>query len=314
MSRWDSVWMLGAIDTTWPLRSNANSGSGFSISSALPRLRRLASERAASRAACSGSAHGSAALLGAGEDAVDARVVQPLVRADHRPGERHPPHGPVVSDVHPHRHREPVGVRAQRAGVVGQGLGEHRLDAPGDVDARAAPCRLAVDGAARRDERADVGDVHPDADRPVVAMLRADRVVEVLGGDRVDGERRQVAQIAAPRLRPARHVVARPLCLEVDRAVEAAAQAAVEHERLEDVARVVRSPELADDPRVAAALALRAHDDEVPDAGTRVAVHDQLLPALEERLGDEEAPALGEHSDQFGHQMAGTPAVVAGCA
>ncbi len=61
MSRWDSVWTLGAIDATWPLRSNANSGSGFSISSALPRSRRLASDRAASRAACSGSAQGSAA-------------------------------------------------------------------------------------------------------------------------------------------------------------------------------------------------------------------------------------------------------------
>ena len=61
MSRWDSVCMLGAIDVTWPLRSNANSGSGFSISSALPRSRRVASERAASRAACSDSAQGSAA-------------------------------------------------------------------------------------------------------------------------------------------------------------------------------------------------------------------------------------------------------------
>src|SRR6185312_15974503 len=110
-------------------------------------------------------------------------------------------------------------------------------------------------------ERADVGDMDPDADRPVVAALRADGVVEVLGGDRVDGERRQLAQIAAPRLRSTRHVVARPLRLEVDRAVEAPAQPAVEHERLEDVARVVRTLEPADDLRVPATLTLRAHDD-----------------------------------------------------
>jgi hypothetical protein len=61
MRRCDSVCRLGAIATTWPVRSNANSGSGFSISSALPRARRLANHRAASRAACSGVAHGSAA-------------------------------------------------------------------------------------------------------------------------------------------------------------------------------------------------------------------------------------------------------------
>ena len=50
-----------------------------------------------------------------------------------------------------------------------------------------------------------------------------------------------------------------------------------------------------------ATLTLRAHDDEVADAGARIAIHDQLLPALEERLGDEEAPALGEHPDKFSH-------------
>ena len=61
MSRWDSVCRLAAIDTTWPLRSKANSGSGFSISSALPRSRRCARARAASRAACSGAAQGSSA-------------------------------------------------------------------------------------------------------------------------------------------------------------------------------------------------------------------------------------------------------------
>ena len=90
MSRWDSVCMLGAIDVTWPLRSNANSGSGFSISSALPRARRVASDACGLARRLQRLRPGLGGALRPGEDPIDARVVQPLVGADHRAGERRP--------------------------------------------------------------------------------------------------------------------------------------------------------------------------------------------------------------------------------
>ena len=129
--------------------------------------------------------------LVAGEDPVDALVVQARVGADRRAVERR------AHDVGARRsraRRSPPRARSprhERAGVVGQRLGQHRLDAAGDVDARPAPRRLAVDERAGRDERADVGDVHPDARRAVVERLGGDRVVEVARGDGVDRERRQ---------------------------------------------------------------------------------------------------------------------------
>ena len=72
---------------------------------------------------------------------------------------------------------------------------------------------LAVDGRAGPDEGADVGDVHPDAPVPLPQALGGDRVVEVLGGDRVDGERRQRLSgrgAARPRRRPSRPPARRP--------------------------------------------------------------------------------------------------------
>src|SRR3954447_16899552 len=95
MSRCDSVWTVTPCDSTWPRGSKANSGSDPSICSAPRVSRRRWSAAGAARAAAGdlrpGTPRGGEGLaprrlggLRAGEDPVDAVVVQPRVGADHR--------------------------------------------------------------------------------------------------------------------------------------------------------------------------------------------------------------------------------------
>ena len=249
----------------------------------------------------------------AGEDTIDARVVQPRVGADQRAVECGAHHGRPV-EVELDRDREPVLMRDQRAGVVGERLGQHRLDLAGDVHARRAPERLPVDGRAGRHVRGDVGDVHPDADRAALEPLGADRVVVVACGRRVDRERRQIAQVAAG------GVVAHPLGggtrLTLDLRVEAAPQAAVEHQRLEHVARDVRAADPPQHAPVAGARAGRRDQHEVAGAGVRIRfrpVDVHPPPAGEEGLGGEEAAAPLEHRDDRRGAAASSSAERAGC-
>ena len=112
--------------------------------------------------------------------------------------------------VHLHRHGQLVLARPQRAGAVGQRLGQHRLHRAGHVDAGAAAEGLGVDRAAGAHVGGHVGDVHPQAHEAVVALGR-DGVVEVLGVVGIDRERGQLAQVgAAPRRARARRRPPRP--------------------------------------------------------------------------------------------------------
>src|SRR5439155_25744372 len=83
-----------------------------------------------------------------GEDAVDAVVVEALVGADLAAVERRAA-DLGAGEVHLDGYGVAVLVRAQRARVVGQRLGQHGLDGPGDVDRSRALVRLAVDERAR---------------------------------------------------------------------------------------------------------------------------------------------------------------------
>ncbi len=108
MSRWDSVCMLGRHRRDLALAVERELRLG------VLDLQRAAPGAARGQRACGIARRlqrlrpGLGGALRPGEDPIDARVVQPLVGADHRPGERHPAHGSVVRDVHPHGHREPV--------------------------------------------------------------------------------------------------------------------------------------------------------------------------------------------------------------
>ena len=134
--------------------------------------------------------------LGAGEDAIDAVVVQALVGADERAVEGRL-HGLGAAQLELDGDRQAIDAGAQRAGVVGQRLGQHRLDRAGHVDRGRAPVGLAVDRPAGPHVGRDVGDVHPHAPVLVAERLAGDRVVEVARGDGVDGEGRQGGEVAA---------------------------------------------------------------------------------------------------------------------
>ena len=100
--------------------------------------------------------------------------------------------------------------------------------------------------------------MHPHAPAVGTELLARDRVVEVARGDRVDRERRQAGEVAA-------RVVGRAGLLRraLHAGREAARQAAVEHQRLEHVARDVGAPEDAVD-REAPALRPHAQQRQAP--------------------------------------------------
>ena len=118
----------------------------------------------------------------------------------------------------------------------------------------------------------DVGDVDPDA----ACAPSSSRSAEIassksraVGGSIVKvGEVAQVAPRARVAVRRALGGVAR---LALDRGVEAPAQPAVEHQRLEHVARDVRAPEPPHDLAVARRASRSAHEHEVAGARPRAA-------------------------------------------
>ena len=138
--------------------------------------------------------------------AVDGRLglfVAELGRRAHQAADEAVAGLPAVAvEDHPHGHGGPVLAFAQAAEAVAQPLGQHRLDAVGEVDAVALLAGLLVQGHAVADVGGDVGDGDPDD--PAAGVLRVrigmgeDGVVVIAGVGRVDGDERQVAQVLAP--------------------------------------------------------------------------------------------------------------------
>ena len=120
----------------------------------------------------------------------------------------------VRAEDHAHGERRPVFVRAQRAEVVGDALGQHRHDAVGEIDRIAALQRLAVERRARPHIGRDVGD--GDRDDEAAAIVRIgvgrgmDGVVVILGVGRIDGDERQLAPVLARRRQAGRARGLRP--------------------------------------------------------------------------------------------------------
>ena len=161
--RCDSVCVRARISVTSPRSSKTNSGSSrvdgqraALLARALQRRGGLARGRERRRPRLP-------RLLLAGEDAVDALVVQTLVRADHR----------AIEGSRARPRRRAARARPSRPGARAPDTSEqasldsasrqHRLDGARHVDARRAPARLDVDRRALGHVRAHVGDVHPHA-------------------------------------------------------------------------------------------------------------------------------------------------------
>ena len=102
---------------------------------------------------------GAGRLVGAAVGGVlRLRVVQLRGRAHQHAMERVAALAPVRADHHAHGERRAVLVRAQRAQIVRDALGQHRHDAVGEIDRIAAHQRLAVERGAGRHVVRDVGD------------------------------------------------------------------------------------------------------------------------------------------------------------
>jgi hypothetical protein len=132
----------------------------------------------------------------------------------------------------------------------------------------------------------DVCDVHPCAEAVALAG-NGDRVVEVLGGLGVDGERHLVPKVdAAFERRLGRVVRLVPL-----------GQAFVLEQRVEDSLDRVRGAERLLEP--CAALA-RRDDGQLarPDVGEPAAIKDERNARRKERLADDEAAAPADLDDQ----------------
>ena len=101
-------------------------------------------------------------------------------------------------DAHLDGEREAIFARDEARGAAGEDLGEHRDDAAGEVDAGAAEARFVVDRRVFCDEGVDVRDGDEDAERAVGAGgEHGERVVDVACGGGVDGDRGDVAEVAA---------------------------------------------------------------------------------------------------------------------
>ena len=187
--------------------------------------------------------------------------------------------------------------RPQAAGPVGEHLGQHRLDGARHVHAGGAPVGLALERPAGPDVGRHVGDVHPHAQHALLHPAGRDRVVEVARVGRVDREGREVGEVHAGVGRE--WLGHGELGLVGGCARVGAAQAAVDHQALQHVARHVGPAQLAHHARAAPA---GSHQDQVALAGA-AGVHGRARPVAEQRLSHQEAPALAQH----GHHRRGEP-------
>ncbi len=122
-------------------------------------------------------------------------------RAHHDAVKRMRALAPVGAEDHARRERRAVLVRAERAEVVGDALGQHRHDPVREIDRVAALERLRVHRRPGTDIGRDVGDGDGDDEPAGVPRIgiedRMDGVVVILGVGRIDGDERKGAPVLA---------------------------------------------------------------------------------------------------------------------
>ena len=112
----------------------------------------------------------------------------------------------VGAEDHAQRERGPVLLRAQRAEVVRDALGQHRHDPVGEIDRVAALKRFSIHRHAGLNVSCDVGDRDGDDKsarvRRIGIALSVDGVVMILRVGRIDGHKRQRTPVLARRTQP----------------------------------------------------------------------------------------------------------------
>ena len=193
ISRCDSVCSDGSRLSTWPSRENAELGLGGLDGERSRASRASASAAATLRAAASGSPTGRP--LAAGEHAVDLRVVEPRVGADHRAVERGPPH--LRARRTPSRPSRPAGPGAGPASTPGS-RAPRAASAP-PARARRPSSRAGTPRGRARARACTNADTSAMCTHTRIAPS-ASSSAEIASSKslrrrRVDRERRQVAQV-----------------------------------------------------------------------------------------------------------------------
>ena len=131
------------------------------------------------------------------QERVGLLVGQALDAADDRVGELRPHQAGVRRELADHRLHQAVLGLDERAQSARQRVREHRDDRADEVGGIAAFAGLDVEGRTRLHVGGDVGDVDAHADVAVRHALHGQGVVEVLRVVRVDGDRRDRAEVLA---------------------------------------------------------------------------------------------------------------------
>ena len=131
------------------------------------------------------------------EDVVGLAVGKARVRADEGRVQREAHELSLIVQEQVGRHGTPLGAGRERAQLVGKSRGQHGDDAVGQIHARGAPTRVQIDRGAPGHVVAHVGDVHAEPPQPLfLQIIQGQRIVEIFGVGRIDGEGEAVAQVA----------------------------------------------------------------------------------------------------------------------
>ena len=261
----------------------------------------------------------------AAEEGERLLVGEALAAADDRVGEVRAQQARVGVELADHRLDQPVLRLDERAEAAGERVGQHRDDRADQVGRVAPFMGLDVEGRARTDVVGDVGHVDADAQASVGQTFHGERVVEVLGVVRVDGDGRDRAEVLAAGEVGGPHRVAEGRGLRLDRGRELRPQAVTSQDREVFGHRRVRRAEHLGDragrAEVATFPGVEPHHDLVLDLGDGresapggVAHHDlsgdpgvvgQHVPL--EAVAEERAGQLRERASHDAHHRAGAP-------
>ena len=154
------------------------------------RASRPLSEIAALSRACAGGTP-------APQELIDLLVGEPLAAANGGGIEFGRNAQPFVGELHHGRFRVANLARLKTRQAVRDHLGQHRQHAVGQIDARGALERLAVQRGFRPNEMRHVGNVNPQPPMAVLQPLQRNGVVEIAGVDRIDRHDRLAGEILA---------------------------------------------------------------------------------------------------------------------
>jgi len=103
-----------------------------------------------------------------------------------------------VSDLDPDHLGESIFSRPQGTQSIAQSLRKHRDGLSRDVDAGATKDGLAIDRISRGDIVTDICNRHSEQNSTIGLLDQSDRIIEILGILRIDGDKRNRSEIGTP--------------------------------------------------------------------------------------------------------------------